>query len=84
MSSPLGMNDDHPGSLGGIKGWDGAIAGIVCPACAAEDDGPTFKSRAPAHRIDALHSRYILNWVDAQANLPTRARWNAKANVASI
>jgi hypothetical protein len=26
---------------------------------------------------------YILNWVDAQANLPSRARWIAKADVAS-
>ncbi len=25
---------------------------------------------------------HILNWVDAQANLPTRARWIAKADVA--
>ena len=31
-----------------------------------------------------LPSLCILSWVDAQANLPTRARWTAKANVAPI
>ena len=29
-----------------------------------------------------LRPKNILNWVDAQANLPTRARWIAKADVA--
>ena len=31
-----------------------------------------------------LESGYIVNWADAHANLPTRARWIAQADVASL
>ena len=48
----------------------------------SDDSHPWPSARDAADKSPELESAHIWNWADAHANLPTRARWNAKADAA--